>query len=81
MKNYKAYRLVECTDYDVNYGVILLHEKHNVEEFQTAIFNVKELLCKEGFGDWCIDDVLSHAELKKFDFLLYSMKNNDLVEI
>ena len=50
-------RLVECSDYDVLYGILTV-ENASVEEVQNKIHEIKNKFFEEGFDDWCIDDVL-----------------------
>ena len=48
--------LVECSDYDVRYGILTV-ENVSVEEVQNKIYEIKNRFYEEGFDDWCIDDV------------------------
>ena len=50
-------RLVECSDYDVLYGILTV-EGVSAEEVQNKIYEIKSKFDKEGFDEWCIDDVL-----------------------
>ena len=50
-------RLVECSDYDITYGILTV-ERVSVEEVQNKIYEIKNKFFEEGFNDWCIDDVL-----------------------
>lgn len=50
-------RLVECSDYDVQYGILTV-ENVSVEEVQKKIYEIKNRFYNEGFEDWCIEDVM-----------------------
>lgn len=49
-------RLVECSDYDVQYGILIV-ENASLKEVQEKIYEIKNRFFYEGFDDWCIDDV------------------------
>ena len=49
-------RLVECSDYDVQYGILTVNNV-SIEEVQNKIYEIKRKFSDEGFYDWCIDDV------------------------
>ena len=50
-------RLVECSDWDVQYGILTV-ENVSLEEVQAEIYEIKRRFDEEGFDDWCVDDVL-----------------------
>ncbi len=49
-------RLVECSDHDVQYGILTV-ENVSVEEVQNKIYEIKNKFFDKGFEDWTIDDV------------------------
>ena len=50
--------LVECTDYDVVYGILKV-EAVDEETVQQKIYEIKNKFYEEGFNDWTIEDVLA----------------------
>lgn len=50
-------RLVECTDYDVIYGILTV-EDVDVDTVQEKIYEIKNKFYASGFEDWTVDDVL-----------------------
>ena len=51
-------RLVECSDYDVVYGILTV-ERVSTQEVQEKIYEIKNRFNDEGFYGWCIDDILA----------------------
>ena len=51
-------RLVECSDYDVQYGILTV-EGVSAKEVQNKIYEIKNRFYEEGFDDWCVDDILA----------------------
>ena len=51
-------RLVECSDYDVQYGILTV-ENASAEEVQNKIYEIKNRFYNEGFNDWCVEDILA----------------------
>lgn len=51
-------QLVECTDYKMVYGILVV-ENASVKEVQEKIYEIKNKFYDEGFDDWTIDDVLN----------------------
>lgn len=49
-------RLVECSDWDVQYGILTV-ENVSLEEVQKKIYEIKNRFYDEGCDDWCIEDV------------------------
>jgi hypothetical protein len=49
-------RLVECSDHDVQYGILTV-QNVSLEEVQNKIYEIKNKFHDEGFDEWCIDDV------------------------
>ena len=66
-----AVKLVECSDYDVIYGIFIL-KNVTAEELQAKIYEIKndEKFLKEN-PDWCIDDVLALLP-DEWDYEYYS---------
>lgn len=58
MKNMRYFKLVECSDYDVIYGLVGIEEgsKITVNDVQQKIYDIKN---SEEFEeiDWCVDDI------------------------
>ena len=70
-------RLVECSDYDVQYGILTV-ENVSVEEVQNKIYEIKNKFYDEGFEDWTIDDVLENfPEEWEWDYV----SSNEAIEI
>lgn len=67
--DYQVLQLVECSDYDTIYGTILLNKKHDINDFQQAIYNTKNKFYDNGFEYWCIDDVLQDEVFEQFDYI------------
>lgn len=51
-------RVVECSDYDVTYGVLTI-ENVTEKEVQEKIYEIKNGFLDEGVDDWIVDDVLA----------------------
>ena len=70
-------RLVECSDYDVVYGILTV-ENVSVQEVQEKIYEIKNRFYDEEFDDWCIDDVLAEfPEEWEWDYV----NTDEVVEI
>lgn len=76
--NYRAVEICDCEDNDVNYGVIMLHNRHSVKEFQQAIYDVKN---NHSDMSWSVEDILASDELDKFDWFELPTNANEYVEI
>ena len=74
MENKNIYILRECTDFDVIYGVIMLDVKHDIKDFQQAIYDTKNGFYGSGFDSWCIEDVFEEL-YKNFDFEYIAFDN------
>ena len=62
-------RLVECSDYDVQYGILTV-EGVSVAEVQNKIYEIKNRFYDEDFDDWCLDDVFEQfPEEWEWDFV------------
>lgn len=51
-------RLVECSDYDIQYGILTV-ENVSEKEVQDKIYEIKKRFHDKGFDEWCVDDVLA----------------------
>ena len=51
-------RLVECSDYYTQYGILPVKGVSS-KEVQKKIYEIKNRFQSEGFDDWCIDDVFA----------------------
>ena len=70
-------RLVECSDWGVQYGILTV-ENVSVAEVQNKIYEIKNRFYNEGFNDWCIDDVLAEfPEEWEWDIT----QGNNIIEI
>lgn len=71
--------LVECSDYDVQYGILTV-EGVSAKEVQNKIYEIKNRFYDEGFNDWCVDDVLAEfPEEWEWEFERYD--TNQIIEI
>ena len=72
-------RLVECSDYDMQYGILTV-ENVSVKEVQDKIYEIKNKFYDEGFEDWTIDDVFEEfPEEWEWDYV--STNDTDVIEI
>ena len=65
--NYRAVKINNCGDCNINYGIIMLNNKHTIKEFQEVIYNIKNRYFDEGNLDWQVDDILADKELEQCD--------------
>lgn len=72
-------RLVECNDYDVQYGILTV-ENVSVEEVQDKIYEIKKRFYDEGFDDWCIDDVFEEFP-EEWEWYYTQTKYDEAIEI
>ena len=79
--NYRAVKINDCGDCNVNYGIIMLNNKHTIKEFQQAINEVKNKYFDEGELDWQVDDILADKELEQFDWFELPSDCDDYVEV
>lgn len=68
-------RLVECTDYDVIYGILTV-DNVSADEVQKKIYEIKQKFLSEGFDDWTVEDVLMQLPWE-FSY----EQNTDILEI
>jgi hypothetical protein len=71
-------RLVECSDYDVQYGILTV-ENVSVKEVQDKIYEIKNKFYDEGFEDWTVADVLERFPME-WDWS-YEGGNDYIIEI
>ena len=79
--NYRAVKINDCGDCNINYGIIMLNNKHTIKEFQQAINEVENKYFNEGNLDWQIDDILADKELEQFDWFELPSDCDDYVEV
>lgn len=68
IEDYRAVRISDCVNCNINYGIIMLNNKHTIKEFQEVIYNIKIRYFNEGDLDWQVDDILADKELEQFDW-------------
>lgn len=81
IEDYRAIRIKDCEDNNVDYGIIMLNNKHSVKDFQQAINKVKNRYFDEGNLEWQINDILMEKELAKFDWFELPSDCYDYVEV
>lgn len=80
--NIDNYRALELKDYDDNsYGLIMLNNKHNVNDFQKAINDIKNRYFDNGNLEWQVSDILEDESLNKFDWFELPSECDDYIEI
>ena len=52
-------RLVECTDYKMVYGMLVVKNMDSMEEVQNKIYEIKNKFNEQGIDDWSNDDVFA----------------------
>ena len=72
-------RLVECSDWDVQYGILTV-ENVSLEEVQAEIYEIKRRFDEEGFDDWCVDDVLEQFP-KEWEWEFERTQIDEAIEI
>ena len=81
IEDYRAIRIKDCEDNNVDYGIIMLNNKHSVKDFQQAINKVKNRYFDEGNLEWQINDILMEKELAEFDWFELPSDCYDYVEV
>ena len=81
IEDYRAIRIKDCEDNNIDYGIIMLNNKHSVKDFQQAINKVKNRYFDEGNLDWQVDDILADKELEQFDWFELPSDCCDYVEV
>ena len=81
IEDYRAIRIKDCEDNNVDYGIIMLNNKHSVKDFQQAINKVKNRYYDEGNLDWQINDILMEKELAELEWFEIPSDIYDYVEV
>ena len=81
IEDYRAIRIKDCGDCNVNYGIIMLNNKHTIKEFQEVIYNIKNRYFDEGNLDWQINDILMEKELAELEWFEIPSDIYDYVEV
>ena len=81
IEDYRAIRIKDCEDNNVDYGIIMLNNKHSVKDFQQAINKVKNRYFDEGNLDWQINDILMEKELAELEWFEIPSDIYDYVEV
>ena len=81
IENYRAVRISDCVNCNINYGIIMLNNKHTIKEFQEVIYNIKIRYFNEGNLDWQVDDILADKELEQFDWFKLPSDCYDYIEV
>lgn len=81
IEDYRAVKINDCGDCNVNYGIIMLNNKHTIKEFQAVINNIKNKYFNEGNLDWQVDNILADKELEQFDWFELPSDCYDYVEV
>ena len=81
IEDYRAVRISDCVNCNINYGIIMLNNKHTIKEFQEVIYNIKIRYFNEGDLDWQVDDILADKELEQFDWFKLPSDCYDYVEV
>ena len=81
IEDYRAVRISDCVNSNINYGIIMLNNKHTIKEFQEVIYNIKIRYLNEGDLDWQVDDILADKELEQFDWFELPSDCYDYVEV
>jgi hypothetical protein len=77
LDNYNVVRVIDDYDNTIT-GVILLNNKHNVEEFRKDITNAKNKHIEEIIEYGCDWDYIEQ-ELENYDYYMLSFESNDYV--
>lgn len=81
IEDYRAVKINDCGYCNINYGIIMLNNKHTIKEFQAVINNIKNKYFNEGNLDWQVDDILADEELEQFDWFEIPSDCYDYVEV
>ena len=69
IEDYRAVKINDCEDCNVNYGIIMLNNKHTIKEFQAVINNIKN----KYFNCFLISLILCFLS---FSFILFTPPHN-----
>ena len=81
IEDYRAVKINDCGDCNINYGIIMLNNKHTIKEFHAVIYNIKNRYFDEGNLDWQVDDILADKELEQFDWFKLPSDCYDYIEV
>lgn len=81
IEDYRAVKICDCCDENVDYGVIMLNNKHTIKEFQEVVYKIKNRYTYNGNYDWQVDDILSESDLDIFDWFTIPSDCDDYIEI
>ena len=81
IEDYRSVKINHCGDCNINYGIIMLNNKHTIKEFQEVIYNIKIRYFNEGDLDWQVDDILADKELEQFDWFKLPSDCYDYIEV
>ena len=81
IEDYRAVRISDCVNSNISYGIIMLHNKHSVKDFQQAINKVKNRYFDEGNLEWQINDILMEKELAELEWFEIPSDIYDYVEV
>ena len=81
IEDYRAVRISDCVNCNINYGIIMLNNKHTIKEFQEVIYNIQIRYFNEGDLDWQVDDILADKELEQFDLFRLPSDCYDYIEV
>ena len=81
IEDYRAIRIKDCEDNNVDYGIIMLNNKHSVKDFQQAINKVKNRYFDERNLEWQINDILMEKELAELEWFEIPSDIYDYVEV
>lgn len=80
--NIDNYRAVELKDYEDNsYGIIMLNNKHSINDFQKAINDIKDIYFDNGNLEWQVSDILEDESLNEFDWFELPSECDDYIQI
>lgn len=72
MENKRVFLLVECTDYDEIYKILIFNENIHKKDIQSAIDTIKANFYDNEFDSWDVDDVLERLRnFYQFDVFDY----------
>ena len=81
IEDYRAIRIKDCEDNNVDYGIIMLNTKHSVKDCQQAINKVKNRYFDEGNLEWQINDILMEKELAELEWFEIPSDIYDYVDV
>ena len=79
--NYRAVKINDCGDCNINYGIIMLNNKHTIKALHEVIYTIKNRYFDEEHLDWQVDDIFADKELEQFDRFELPSDCDDYVEV